>query len=234
MRSIHRKQDQGSAPAPSTQHSFCCHLIPVPHSTQVAVTVGRKWINERQAPRLRAQHCFEPDRRKKSKVFSRQSTSREVTLNSWKMYSAVTSLVPRSGVIIEEEKEKKEKKTKKKDPQNNNKTKKNPKKNNNLNSTTSSDSNEQMFTASCCTRFCVSHWRQLEQKWLICDSVKAGGIYFCSYELETDDWLYTHSWWVTGNRISSPDLLDLKSKRYQITRVTKQTTRAYIQRCTDL
>ena len=84
MRSIHRKQDQGSAPAPSTQHSFCCHLIPVPHSTQVAVTVGRKWINERQAPRLRAQHCFEPDRRKKSKVFSGQSTSREVTLSSWK------------------------------------------------------------------------------------------------------------------------------------------------------
>ena len=227
MRSIHRKQDQGSAPAPSTQHSFCCHLIPVPHSTQVAVTVGRKWINERQAPRLRAQHCFEPDRRKKSKVFSGQSTSREVTLSSWKMYSAVTSLVPRSGVKIEEEKERK------KDPQNN----KTIFFFLNLNSTTSSDSdssNEQMFTASCCTRFCVSHWRQLEQNWLICDSVKAGGIYFCSYELETDDWLYTHSWWVTGNRISSPDLLDLKSKRYQITRVTKQTTRAYIQRCTDL
>ena len=231
MRSIHRKQDQGSAPAPSTQHSFCCHLIPVPHSTQVAVTVGRKWINERQAPRLRAQHCFEPDRRKKSKVFSGQSTSREVTLSSWKMYSAVTSLVPRSGVKIEEEKEKKKKE--KKTPRTT--TKRKEKKN--LNSTTSSDSdssNEQMFTASCCTRFCVSHWRQLEQNWLICDSVKAGGIYFCSYELETDDWLYTHSWWVTGNRISSPDLLDLKSKRYQITRVTKQTTRAYIQRCTDL
>ena len=233
MRSIHRKQDQGSAPAPSTQHSFCCHLIPVPHSTQVAVTVGRKWINERQAPRLRAQHCFEPDRRKKSEVFSGQSTSREVTLRSWKCTVLLPPLFREAAWKLK----KKKKRIKKKIPPHPPRTTTKRKNSKHPNSTTSSDSdssNEQMFTASCCTRFCVSLWRQLEQNWLICDSVKAGGIYFCSYELETDDWLYTHSWWVTGNRISSPDLLDLKSKRYEITRVTEQTTRAYIQRCTHL
>ena len=54
--------------------------------------------------------------------FSGRSTSREVTLSSWKMYSAVTSLVPRSGWRLKKKKkERKKKKRKRKKNTTNNK-----------------------------------------------------------------------------------------------------------------